>query len=268
MRSEMAVPMVVADRLVGVLDVQSMQAGRFHQADIRVMMTLADLIAVAVQNARLYEQAQAIAALEERTRLARELHDSVSQALYGIALGTRTARVLLDRDPSKVPESLEYVLSLAQAGLSEMRALIFELRPESLENEGLTAALATQATSLQARYHIEVKAQLCPEPDIPIEVKEALYRIAREALHNTVKHAKAQHVTLSVVCSAAGVGLDVLDDGVGFETDQLFPGHLGLKSMRERATRLHGSLEIDSVPGSGTRVTVRIPSSSLAAVAS
>jgi|GEM_PF-943268 len=258
-RSEMAVPMVVADRLIGVLDIQSPEVDRFAEDDIRVMSTLADLIAVAVENARLYEQAQEIAAFEERNRLARELHDSVSQALYGIALGTRTARILLDRDPTRLAEPLEYVMSLAQAGLTEMRALIFELRPESLENEGLVIALTKQAESVQARHGIAVTTDLGTEPPFSIDIKEALYRIAREALHNIVKHANASHVILNMSQDAAMIHLDVRDDGKGFDPLGDYPGHLGLHSMRERVERLGGALTIDSAPGDGTRIAVHIP---------
>jgi signal transduction histidine kinase len=258
-RSEMAVPMVVADRLIGVLDVQSPEVDRFTEADIRVMSTLADLIAVAVENARLYEQAQEIAAFEERNRLARELHDSVSQALYGIALGTRTARILLERDPSRLAEPLEYVSSLAQAGLTEMRALIFELRPESLENEGLVIALTKQAESVQARHGIAVTTDLGKEPPFSIEIKEALYRIAREALHNIVKHANASHVILNMSRADGMIGLEVCDDGKGFDPNADYPGHLGLHSMRERVERLGGTMSITSTKGEGTRIAVKIP---------
>src|SRR5213078_3825441 len=140
--------------------------------------------------------AQAKAALEERQRLARELHDSVSQALFGISLGARTARALLAQDPARAAEPIDYVQSLAEAGLAEMRALIFELRPESLESEGLVAAISKQAAALRARHQIEVRADLGAEPALPLERKEALYRIAQEATHNTVKHARAGAIDL------------------------------------------------------------------------
>jgi signal transduction histidine kinase len=260
LRTEMAVPMVVGDTLVGVLNINAAEANRFGETDLRLMTTLADLIAVAVQNARLYEQAQELAALEERNRLARELHDSVSQALYGIALGTRTARVLLERDPKRLGEPLEYVMSLAEAGLTEMRALIFELRPEFLENEGLLTALRKQAASVQARHGIQVAASFCDdEPQVPLPIKEALYRIGREALHNIVKHANASKVTLDVRCEPDAIALELTDNGVGFDTGGEFPGHLGLKSMRERAARLNGVFELESAPGQGTRLYTRIP---------
>lgn len=258
-RSEMAVPMVAADRLIGVLDVQSREVNRFSEADIRVMSTLADLIAVAVQNARLYAQAQELAAFEERNRLARELHDSVSQALYGIALGARTARTLLDRDPSRLAEPLDYVLALAEAGLTEMRALIFDLRPDSLESEGLINALSKQAASLQTRHGIRVHVSLCAEPEMALEVKETLYRIAREALHNIVKHAQASQVTLRLDRDGHNIRLEVTDDGLGFDVHALFPGHLGLQSMRERTARLNGVFAIDSAPGRGTAIRIEIP---------
>ena len=258
-QSEMAVPMIVADRLIGVLDIQSPEVNRFSEVDIRVMSTLADLIAVAVENARLYQGAQEIAAFEERNRLARELHDSVSQALYGIALGTRTARILYDRDPAQVAEPLDYVMSLAQAALTEMRALIFELRPESLENEGLIVALSKQAESVQARHGVKVEVDMCEEPPFSIDLKEALYRIAREALHNIVKHANATQVTLHMKQDDTDILLEIKDNGRGFDSAAKFPGHLGLQSMRERTERLNGTFTIHTAVGEGTRITVRIP---------
>lgn len=257
-RSEMAVPMITAEQVAGVLVAQSAEPERFSQGDIRVMSTLADLMAVAIENARLYRAAQELAVFEERSRLARELHDSVSQALYGIALGTRTAQKLLERDPSRLREPLDYVLALAEAGLSEMRALIFELRPELLENDGLKAALAAQVASLQARHQIEVDAALCDEPELPIALKEALYRIAREALHNTVKHARASQVRVHMTCLPDGIVLELADNGVGFDPSASFPGHLGLKSMRERAQLAGASFTLHSAPGEGTRIVVEV----------
>jgi signal transduction histidine kinase len=217
------------------------------------------LVRVAVENARLLVEVRGKAALEERQRLARELHDSVSQALYGIALGAKTARTLLDRDPDKVASPLNYVLSLAEAGLAEMRALIFELRPESLESEGLVAALEKQAAALKARHEIGVEADLCEEPEASLEVKEALYRIAQEAMHNTVKHARASSVQIRMRCSPEHVTLEISDDGIGFDSEGDFPGHLGLHSMRERTERLGGTLAVESAPKKGTEIRVWVP---------
>jgi PAS domain S-box-containing protein len=223
------------------------------------LKAVTDQAAVALENARLFAEVRDKVALEERQRLARELHDSVSQALYSITLHAKTARMLLERDLKQAADSLEYVLSLAKAGQSEMRALIFELRPESLEEEGLVAALQKQADALEARYEIKVVATLCSEPEASLEVKEAVYRITQEALHNTVKHARASNVEIKMECTPDQITLGITDDGVGFETRGDFPGHLGLRSMRERASRLGGTLEMDSDPGKGTRIRARVP---------
>jgi signal transduction histidine kinase len=200
------------------------------------------------------------AALEERQRLARELHDSVSQALYGIVLGTKTARALLESSPAKAAEALEYALSLAESAFTEMRALIFELRPEYLETEGLVAALVKQAELLRARRGIDVHTELCEEPALPMHAKETLYRIAQEALTNIAKYARASHVALCMTCVPGEIVLEVIDDGIGFSTDDLAPGHLGLRTMQERAERAGGTFHIESASEKGTRVEVRIPS--------
>jgi PAS domain S-box-containing protein len=255
----MGVPLLFHDRVIGMLSADFGRPNYYTEHHAELMLAFASQAAVAIENARLYEQAHGLAVLMERQRLARELHDSVSQALYGIALGARTARTLLDRDPSRLAEPLDYVLSLAEAALAEMRALIFELRPESLANEGLTVALEKQAASLRTRHQVEVETHLCPEPDLPFEVKEALFRIAQEALNNTAKHARASKVVVSLTCDQAGVGLDIRDDGIGFDPSGSFPGHLGQQTMRERAAKLDGTLRVTSTPGQGTTVSVHLP---------
>jgi signal transduction histidine kinase len=253
------VPLVFRGRALGAMSCSYPVGFAPSDDEIAFLATIADQAAVAVETARLFAEVQGKAALEERQRLARELHDSVSQALYGIALGARTARTLLDRDPSRVAEPLDYVLSLAEAGMAEMRALIFELRPESLAEEGLVAALGRHAAALRARHQLVVEAGLCPEPDVPLPVKEALYRVAQEALHNAVKHARASRLDLRLALTANGVLLEVSDDGVGFDTGGSFPGHLGLRSMRERVERLGGALTVESVLGSGTLIRAEVP---------
>lgn len=206
----------------------------------------------------LYEKAQELAALQERQRLARELHDSVSQALYGISLGAHTARESLESDPEQAAASIDYVLSLTQAGLAEMRALLFELRPESIETEGLVAALNKQVAVLRTRHHLTVDAQLDSEPDIPLEQKQTLYRIAQEALHNIIKHARASMVVLRLTKQADALLLTVRDDGRGFDPTASFPGHLGLHSMRERAAKIDASFTIESAPEQGTCIEARL----------
>ena len=252
-------PLVSRGQALGALNLYYLPGHEPGEDESVFLGAVADQTAVAVENAHLFATAQDTAALEERQRLARELHDSVSQALYGIILGTDAARTLLDRDPGRITEPLEYVLSLAKAGLAEMRALIFELRPESLATEGLIAALEKQAALVQARHELVVHLTLCDEPEAPLEVKEAVYRVAQEALNNTVKHAQAERVELRLEQDAGELLLEVRDDGEGFDAAGTFPGHLGLKSMRERIARLGGTLRIESAPGEGTRICAKIP---------
>ena len=261
-RCWMGVPLMIKERVIGMLSLDHSQPGYYTERQARLALAIASQAAIAIENARLYEQAGQLAALEERQKLARELHDSVSQALYGIALGARTARTLLDRGADSahtLRDPLDYVLSLAEAGLAEMRALIFELRPESLKTEGLTAALAKQTDALRVRHRLEVQTTLCPEPDLSLDAKEALYRIAQEAMHNIGKHARASRVEVRLEATDHAVTLTITDDGVGFDPTGEFPGHLGLRSMRERAERLRGVFRVESAPGQGTRLSVRLP---------
>ncbi len=258
-RSWLGLPLALKDRSIGLLALIHDEPDHFTNEHAELARTIANQAAVAIENARLYEQAQSAAALKERQHLARELHDSVSQALYGIALGARTARTWLDRDPTRVAAPLDYVLSLSEAGMAEMRALIFELRPESLESEGLVAALEKQAAALRARHGLEVRVDLCEEPDVPLEVKETVYRVAQEALHNAIKHAGADTVSLRLQCDAEGIVLEISDDGAGFDPSDSFPGHLGLKSMRERAGRLGGVLQVEGALGEGVHLHLQVP---------
>lgn len=258
-RSEAAIPIKIRGQVIGVIDVESDQVNGFDDSDLVVLQSLADQVAVAIENARLYEQAHHVAALEERQKLARELHDSVSQALYGIALGARTARTLLDRDPTQAAQPLDYILSLSEAGLAEMRALIFELRPESLQTEGLVAALGKLVNALGARHQLKVTLEAETEPDVSLDVKESLYRIAQEALNNIVKHARAQQVKVLLKVASNELRLEISDDGTGFDTGAEFPGHLGMITMRERAEKVGGTFAIESALNAGTHIQVKIP---------
>ena len=233
---------IIAGQLIVVLRRRAQQARRREQ-----------------ETRLLSQQAQELAALQERQRLARELHDSVSQALYGISLGAHTAREALDSNPGEAIAPLEYVIALAGAGLTEMRALIFELRPESLATEGLITALSKQVAVLSSRYKLSVDAELGEEPTLSVEGKQALYRISQEALHNIVKHAHASTVTLRLARQDDELVFEVHDDGKGFDPTETFPGHLGLRSIQERAAQLGGTCSIESGPSQGTRLRVHIP---------
>jgi signal transduction histidine kinase/sensor domain CHASE-containing protein len=264
-RTWLGIPLIVQERLIGWLSLHHSKLSAYVEHDATLAQAIGSQAATAIENARLYGQARRLAALEERQRLARELHDSVSQVLYAVGLGARTARALVDRADlapelrSGLVEALDYVLSLAEVGLAEMRALIFELRPDSLEREGLVVALTRQADAVRVRQKIDVRTGFCSEPALPLEAKEALYRIAQEALSNVAKHAQASRLELRLGPDEGGLALEVQDNGVGFDPQRECPGHMGLCSMRERAAKLGGKLEISSSPGHGTLLRAWIP---------
>jgi PAS domain S-box-containing protein len=257
-RSWVGVPMRVGDRVIGGLTFSHSEPGYYGPHYAALGRAVAQQVALAMENVRLYEEAQRSAVVEERQRLSRELHDSVSQALYSIGLGAKTARSVLEPG-SKAEEPLDFVLGQAERGLAEMRALIFELRPQSLEQEGLVGGLQKLTAALRAREPIAVETRLDAEPQVPLPVKEAIYRIAQEALHNVVKHAHPANVEIRLTVSDELV-LEIRDDGCGFDTGMAYPGHIGLHSMRERASQVGGTLEVGSAPGKGTSIRVRVPS--------
>ncbi len=254
-----SVPLLYHGMTLGVLNAYYPTTSSPDIADLSLFTSIAELTAVAIHNAREFTAAQDKAALEERRRLARELHDSVSQQLYGMTLGVQSARHFIETDPPYATESLDYALSLARACQADMRALLFVLHPEALESTGLVEALTHHVTAVGSRYNLAVELHLCAEPTLPLDAREALYRIAQEALYNIVKHAQAQRVMLRLHQAGVNVILEIEDDGVGFNPTAAFPGHLGLHSMRERAQRLGGTIEIKSTPAWGTSVRVSLP---------
>lgn len=222
------------------------------------LQAVADQVAILVENARLIEALKGQAVIEERNRIARELHDSVSQALYGIGLGAKTALAhVANGATDSATDSLQYVVSLAKAGLCEMRSLIFELRPESLQTEGLVPAILRQVNSLEVRHGIKVETNLF-EPPVDVEVKHSLYRVIQEAFGNITRHAQAQNVELGMRVEGSNLLVRVHDDGHGFKTDQEYPGHYGLKTMSERVGQHGGVLEVMS-SGQGTTIQLQIP---------
>src|SRR5205807_8511042 len=258
-RALLWLPIVVRGAIAGALGVGHPQPGYYTERHVQLAMGFAQQVGSALENARLYEQAQGKAVLEERQRLARELHDSVSQVLYSIALNAASAAALRTSDPERAAALGRDVHELARLGLAEMRALIFELRPESLEREGLVSALHKQADAVQARHGIAVRVSVAEEPEISLAAKEALYRIAQEALQNVTKHARAQSAELALDQIGSEVILRIKDDGRGFDADRSYPGHLGLHSMRERMAAVGGALDIRSSLGGGTCISARLP---------
>lgn len=208
-----------------------------------------------------FVEARSRAIVEERRHLSRELHDSVSQALFGIVLGAQAVKNSLE-PVSQAHEGIDYVLSLAESGLAEMRTLIFELRPESLESQGLLACLAMQSSALARRYQIEIElAGDKREPDMALAFKHEIYRIVMESLHNVVKHARADKCKVTFEYSPGYCAVTVSDNGQGFLVDKVSPHKVGLRSMRERVAQLGGQIRIESEPGQGSQVIGVFPTS-------
>lgn len=265
-RSVAGVPLVARDEELGVLSVFYPADHDPADADTDFLIAMADQVAVAVDNARLLGELEGKAALEERHRLARELHDSVSQALFSMNLTARATQIAVqqtDADPDgPVAQGVAQLLELTQGALAEMRALIFQLRPEALHEEGLTAAVRKHAAAVAAREGLEVRVY-AEEDRLPLEevAEEELLRVVQEAVHNCIKHAHPHHVDIRLAGVARDPGtlvVEVEDDGVGFEPSAPHPGHLGLDTMRERTERLGGWLVVESSTA-GSRVRAVLP---------
>ncbi len=259
-RSELAVPLETKEAVIGVLHVQSDHLNAFDESDLVMLQSLADQAAMVIENAQLYEQAQQVATLEERQRLARELHDSVTQSLYGVTLyAEAAARLLAVGDEELASDHLREVRQTAQEALREMRLLIFELRPPVLEQEGLVAALETRLEAVEGRSGLETKFDVEGEIRLPPDIEEGLYRIAQEALNNALKHAEAQCITVYLCQDKQAAVLEVNDDGIGFDTaTSRQQGGMGLTGMEERATRLGARLTVESRPGEGTSIRAEV----------
>ena len=255
----LAVPLHVNGGVIGVLDVVNKDGG-FTEADVPVMSVFANQAAMAIEHARLQQQAEQLAVLGERQRLARELHDSVTQSLYSVTLYANAAALALAAGKQDVTASyLQELQETAQEGMRDMRLLIFQLHPPVLETEGLVAALQARLAAVEGRAGLQTEFHVEGERRLPIAIEGELYWIAQEALNNVRKHAAARHVTVELHFTAATISLAVLDDGIGFDP-QAVPaeGRGGLRTIAERTVRIGGRLTYASAPGEGTRVKVEV----------
>lgn len=233
----------------------------FTEEDEELLAILAQHAAIALTNARLYERSRELTIAEERSRLAHELHDAVSQKLFSLRLTAQAAARLVDRDPARAKCELQQVAALAAEAADELRAAVVELRPAALDEDGLIATLRTQIQVLDRAHTARVTFASTGFRALPAAQEEALLRVAQEALHNALRHSGAAHVDVTVNRRGHGAVLRVTDDGGGFEPRSVHRAgrHLGLVSMRDRASGVGGTLTVESAPGKGTTIEMEVP---------
>jgi signal transduction histidine kinase len=254
----MAAPISVGGQMFGLFGAAFCTRHVLTPEERRLVTALAQRAGLAIQNARLFEQAQQVATAEERQRLARELHDAVTQTLFSASLIAEVVPRLWERNPGEALRRLEELRRLTRGALAEMRTLLLELRPAALVETPFVQLIRQlgEATSSRANVLVDVEVDGQEWP-LPAEVQIALYRIAQEALNNVGKHAGASRVQLHVRWSTDALNVRVIDDGRGFDPRSTPPGRLGVGIMHERARAIGARLRIDSRPGAGTRVTAR-----------
>lgn len=261
-RSIVAAPLLKGNRRIGLLTAQSEDPFRYRESDGRLLMTIASYAVVAIDHARLYQDAQRLAVAEERNRLAREIHDTLAQGLVGIILYLERLDQEISPEDRTKRQVVERALSLARGNLEEARRSVHDLRAAPLEGRTLDQALArlVEDTSKDASFEVVLHTS-GTLPLVTARVETALFRMAQEALSNSRKHARCEHAEVRLAATGDAVTLSVSDDGVGFEVaDKLGQLHrFGLSTMRERIIQVGGEFSVDSKPGHGTVVRARIP---------
>ncbi|MGD8472660.1 MAG: PAS domain-containing protein [Anaerolineae bacterium] len=255
-RSWLGVPLTVKGEVLGMLTLDHSQPGFFAAQRTDLVLTFANQVAVALENARLYAQAEESAVAAERSRLARDLHDAVTQTLFSSSLIAEVLPRIWEQNPEEARRRLAELRELTRGALAEMRTLLLELRPSALEESKLADLLRQLAESITGRARVPVTLEVEGECRLEVEVKIALYRIAQEALNNVAKHAGASAASIRLSCQPEQVELQVHDDGLGFDPANLSPNSLGLGIMRERVEAIGAVLTIESRPGSGTKIEV------------
>ncbi|MFC8199436.1 GAF domain-containing sensor histidine kinase [Streptomyces sp. NPDC057298] len=233
----------------------------FTEDDEELLRILAQHAAIALTNARLYERSRELTIAEERSRLAHELHDAVSQKLFSLRLTAQAAAALVDRDPDRAKGELHQVATLAAEAADELRAAVVELRPAALDEDGLVATLRTQIQVLDRAHTARVTFDSRGVRALPAAQEEAMLRVAQEALHNALRHSGGARVDVTLERRGQGAVLRVSDDGAGFEprATRRAGRHLGLVSMRDRTNGVGGTLRVESAPGEGTTIEMEVP---------
>ncbi len=253
-------PMRISERVIGVVILQKISLAEILLEELTVLSFIADHLALVVDNIRLFKKAEQSAVLEERSRLARELHDSVTQSLYSASLYSVGALRYIDQGKfDQIGVYLNHIAGLTQQSLKDMRLLVYQLRSSELVKSGLLGAIQSRLDAVERRSGIEVSLQSQEITELPEQIEENLYWITIEALNNSIKHAQAAHLWIEIEQRESDFVMVIQDDGIGFDLDQpATPGGMGLQSMRERAERIGGKVEIRTSPGSGTCVEIRL----------
>jgi PAS domain S-box-containing protein len=256
---EMTVPLFLNGKAYGAIRLTYLDNQKMSSEQVALAVSVADQAALAIENSRLHSQAEQLAVLNERNRLARELHDSVTQATYSITLMAEAAQRMLDKNEIAVVKNLlARLATTAQQSLNEIRLLVYELRPDILETAGLVGAIQHRLDAVEKRAGLETRLLVNRPIELPFQLEEALYRIIQEALNNSLKHAHATQVSVSLQTDGMTVEVEVTDNGQGFDPETLKDsGGVGLSSIRERAEKLGGAVEIHSSPGQGTTIKIR-----------
>jgi signal transduction histidine kinase len=247
--------------MLGLMSLISPQPDCFSIESLPVLTTIADQIATAVENIRLRHKARETAVLAERDRLARDLHDAVTQSLYSLSLFAEAAQESARaNDPARIQRHLGSDMKMAQQALGELRLMLFELRADTAARQGLAQALGDRLKSVEERIGIAVDIQAESIGLLPVVVEEAFYRVGLEALNNALRHGPAPHVEVRLFTEDSHLVLTIADDGAGFDVAEATrSGGMGLNSMTQRLQQVGGTLVVDSSPGQGTRVTARTP---------
>jgi signal transduction histidine kinase len=251
----LAVPLLVRDDPYGVLALFYRRPRAFSDVDVLLAASFGGQVALAIENARLRDEVEQNAAASERSRLARDLHDSVTQSLFAASLKAEAVRRRWQPASEEARQNVEDVERLARGALAEMRALLLEMRPQALEGAALPALLEQLVAAAEGRLPLDVELTVSGAGTLPPDVTVALYRIAQEAVNNVERHARATTAWVRLEYTPEGVRLDVGDDGHGFAASQVKPGHLGLDIMRERAAAAGVRLSVDGGDGRGAVVT-------------
>ena len=255
-RALLAVPIVVHGEIYGGMLLYYGEPRAFSDEEIELAILFGEQVALAIANAQLREQVQQAAAGAERERLARELHDAVTQTLFSASLIAEAVPQIWDANPEEGRRGLEELRQLTRGALAEMRTMLLGLRPAALTEKPMGELLRHLAEAVTSRTRMPVALRVEGDSALPPDVQVALYRIAQEALNNVAKHAEASHVSVDLHSHSGWVSLEVSDDGCGFDEADILPDRMGLSIMRERAERIGAALEIQTQPGQGTQVVV------------